>query len=360
VKKTPLFECHESLGGKMVQFAGYLLPIQYEGLIKEHLAVRAEAGLFDVSHMGEVMFNGADALANIQNLVSNDLSTLQNGRVRYSPMLNDRGGVIDDVLVYRISQEKHMMVVNASNRDKDISWIREHVFGHCDVTDISDSIAQIALQGPCSYEILSELSDTAPLPDKYYSFNDKVNLAGEDCLISRTGYTGEDGFELYCGNESAKRLWTLLLDAGHSYGLTPCGLGARDTLRMEAAMPLYGHEMTDDITPIEAGLSGFVSMNKAYFIGKEALLNYGEPNKIRVGLQTIERGIIREDTLLYAKNLEVGRTTSGTYAPFLGKAVALALVNKTQSQIGTILEAEVRGRRVACEVVPLPFYKRNR
>lgn len=355
--KTPLYAAHEQLGGKIVPFAGYLLPVQYEGVMKEHMAVRTAAGLFDVSHMGEVLFEGADALQNIQNLLCNDMAGMADGRVRYSPMLNHQGGVVDDVLVYKFSDEKYLIVVNASNRHKDVAWMQAHRFSDCRITDLSDEIAQIALQGPRSKEILLKLCDANDIPAKYYSFKDKVEVAGIECLLSRTGYTGESGYEIYCDNHAAMALWYKLLEAGQDLGLIPCGLGARDTLRLEAGMPLYGHEMDDTVTPLETGLQMFVKLDKPDFIGKRALVERGQPKRARVGIEMTGRGIAREQSPLYVGQEQVGMTTSGTHCPYLNKAVAMALVDTRNTQTGTEMEVDVRGRRIACKVVPLPFYK---
>lgn len=357
-RKTPLYDAHEALNGKIVPFAGYLLPVQYEGVMKEHLAVRTAAGLFDVSHMGEILFEGEGALLSLQHLLTNDMSGMADGRVRYSPMCNDRGGVVDDVLVYKLSDAKYLMVVNASNREKDYEWMKAHLPQGVTLNDISDSVAQIALQGPMAKDILSKVCEPSEIPQKYYSFRDKVTVAGFECLLSKTGYTGEDGFELYCKNEDATPLWYKLLEVGEPYGLVPCGLGARDTLRLEAAMPLYGHEMDDVITPLETGLSMFVKMGKADFIGKKALLEKGEATRTRVGLEMVGRGIAREQSKLFIGEREIGITTSGTHCPYIQKAVAMALVDKAYSEIGTEMEVEVRGRLIACKVIPLPFYKK--
>ncbi len=358
-RKTPLYDSHVALGGKMVPFAGYILPVQYPaGVIAEHMAVRTACGLFDVSHMGEVMFTGPDALNNIQNLVTNDMGNMVDGQVRYSPMCNERGGVVDDLIVYRMGEGRYMMVVNASNREKDVAWMRQHLFGNVRMEDVSDDTAQVALQGPRAGEILARLAKEEDIPKKYYYFVEKGTVGTIPCIISRTGYTGESGFELYCKNEDAPKLWQLLLDTGKDLGLVPCGLGARDTLRLEAAMPLYGHEMNDDITPLETGLGIFVKMNKPDFIGKAALIDKGEPQIVRVGLQMTDRGIAREHCAVFEGDKQVGTTSSGTFCPYLGQAVAMALVNKEVSELNTQVEVDVRGRRIAAKVVPLPFYKK--
>ena len=352
--KTPLYERHVQNGGKMVPFAGYELPVQYEtGVMREHRAVREDAGLFDVSHMGEVTFRGPDALLNIQNLLCNDFATLQDGKVRYSPMLNFQGGVIDDVLVYRKAQDDYLMVVNAANRHKDVAHIYIHRFGNVEITDISDSVCQLALQGPKAEAILRTI--TNQIPARYYSFIDGVTINGIRCLVSRTGYTGEDGFELYTDNANGEALFDLLVRHGKSFGLKLCGLGCRDTLRLEAAMPLYGHEMDDTVTPLETGLERYVKMEKDDFIGRRALLEAGAPKRARVGLRMTGRGIAREHFPVTAGGREIGHTTSGTHCPTVG-AVAMALIDKQFAEIGKTLQVIIRGEPVDAKIVPLPFY----
>jgi aminomethyltransferase len=372
-RKTHLYDCHVKAEGKIVPFAGYLLPVQYEtGVITEHMAVRTAAGLFDVSHMGEVLLKGKDALRSVQRLVSNDCGHMYDGQVKYSPMCNESGGVVDDLLVYQKNAEEYLIVINAANRFKDVEWMKAHLVGEVEFEDISDEISQLALQGPRSKEILCKLVEEEELPVKYYSFRDKVSVAGISCLISRTGYTGEDGYELYCSNEDAVGLWRILLEAGNynpdtnrrkegtteDYMIIPCGLGARDTLRLEAAMPLYGHEMDDTISPIETGLGFAVKLEKEDFIGKDGLIARGEPKKTRVGLNITGRGIAREACPVYLNNEQIGITTSGTHCPYLGRPVAMAIVDIAHSELGTQVEVEVRGRRITAEVTALPFYKR--
>ena len=358
--KTPLYEEHVKASGKMVPFGGYLLPVQYAGgVISEHMAVRQACGLFDVSHMGEVVICGPDALKNIQRLLTNNFATLSTGRVRYRPMCNEAGGIVDDLIVYNIDNDHYLVVVNAANHQKDVAWMQAHLFGDVRLEDISEGVAQLALQGPKAREILAKVMPEEQIPNKYYSFIRQAEVAGVNSLVSQTGYTGEDGFELYCAAGDAPALWRALLAAGQPEGLIPCGLGARDTLRMEAAMPLYGHEMDDTVTPFETGLGAFVKMDKDDFIGKAALAAQGEPSRTRVGLKVTGRGIVREHCTLYQGQQEVGKTTSGTHCPFIGGAIAMALVERSVSEVGTALEADVRGRRVAVEVVPTPFYKRR-
>lgn len=359
-KKTPLHDWHAANGGKMVSFAGYALPVQYQetGLVKEHLAVRNQAGLFDISHMGEVIFEGKDALANIQKILTNDFQTMAVGRVRYSLMLNEKGGVLDDLVVYKLSEEKYLVVVNAANREKDFSWMKAHTFGEAVCTDASDSYAQIALQGPASKEILEKLVPAEQLPQKYYTFTADTEVAGVSCIISRTGYTGSFGYELYTPADGAVKVWEALLEAGKEQGLVPCGLGARDTLRLEASMPLYGHEMNESITPFETGLNFGIKMKKEDFIGKEALTGKEEPPITRVGLIVTGRGIVREDAEVYLKDGEkIGTTTSGTYCPFIEKAVAMALLDKQHADLDTEVEILVRNKKIPATIAPMPFYK---
>lgn len=356
-KKTPLYELHVSSGGKIVPFAGYLLPVQYgTGVIAEHMAVRQKCGLFDVSHMGEVFLTGPDALNNLNHLMVNNFTSMVDGQVRYSPMCNENGGIVDDLIVYRYNEEKYMIVVNASNREKDVKWMQDHLFGNVVLEDKSDDMCELALQGPLAKEIMAKLCDVETLPKKYYYFTDPVDVGGISCIVSRTGYTGEFGYELYCCADKDCELWSKLLEAGKDLGLIPCGLGARDTLRLEASMPLYGHEMDDEISPLETGLGWAVKQDHDY-IGKEPMLAK-EIKITRVGLKVTGKGIVREHQDLYLGDKKVGHTTSGTHLPFLGGAYAMALVDLEAAAEGLTLEADVRGRRIACEVVPLPFYKR--
>lgn len=358
--KTPLYDVHLASGGKMVSFAGYALPVQYKetGLIKEHLAVRNQVGLFDVSHMGEVVYQGKDALENLNYLLTNDFSNLAIGRVRYTLMCNESGGVIDDLLVYKCSEEKYLLVINAANRAKDIAWMKQHLFGEVTFTDESDQLAQLALQGPEAKKVIEKITPETEIPEKYYSFTEQANVSGVNCLLSRTGYTGEFGYELYCDTKDAVKLWNLLIENGQEYGLVPCGLGARDTLRLEAGMPLYGHEMDEEITPFETDLNFAVKMSKSDFIGKQALIDKGEPKRERIGLILTERGIAREEAVVCFNGEKIGETTSGTMGPYLNKACAMALVEKNVVQIGSELEVEVRGKKIPAEVVSIPFIKK--
>ena len=358
--KTPLYDAHVKAGGKIVPFAGYLLPVQYgTGVITEHMTVREKAGLFDVSHMGEVLCQGKDAHANLQKLLTNDFTNMVDGQARYSPMCNENGGTVDDLIVYKRGDNDYFIVVNAANKDKDYQWMLDHQFGEVTFTDASSEYGQIALQGPKAMEILKKLTAEENIPKKYYHAVFDTEVAGIPCIISKTGYTGEDGVELYLASENAEKMWDALLEAGKDEGLIPCGLGARDTLRMEAAMPLYGHEMDDEISPLETGLKFAVKMGKEEdFIGKKAMEERGEPKITRIGLKVTGRGIIREHQDIYVGDKKIGHTTSGTHCPFLGYPIAMALVDAGSVEIGNKVEVDVRGRKVEAEVIALPFYKR--
>jgi len=358
-RKTPLYDTHVKYKGKIVPFAGYLLPVQYDtGVIGEHMAVRTRCGLFDVSHMGEIICKGKDALKNLNMLLTNDYTVMAEGQARYSPMCNEEGGVVDDLIVYKVRDDCYFIVVNASNKDKDYAWMKAHQSGDVVFEDISDSVAQLALQGPKAMDVLKKVAKEEEIPDKYYTCRFDCMIGDVRCIISKTGYTGEDGVEIYMAPEDAPGMWELLMDKGQEEGLIPCGLGARDTLRLEASMPLYGHEMDDSISPKEAGLGIFVKMDKEDFIGKKALEEKGPLTRKRVGLKVTGRGIIREHQPVYIGDRQIGMTTSGTHCPYLGYPAAMALVDIGYKEPGTAVEVEVRGRRVAAEVVKLPFYKR--
>lgn len=360
-KTTPLYETHIKHAGKLVEFAGYMLPVRYEsGVIAEHMAVRNSAGLFDVSHMGEVLYTGPDALANINYLLCNDFSDMEDGKVRYSPMTNENGGIVDDLIVYRLACDRYMVVINAGNRDKDIAHMQKYLFGDVKFQDISDSLAQIAIQGPRAFDIVRRaVKDESLLPQKYYTSVEKSRIFGRECIISKTGYTGEDGAEIYCRPEDAAFIWESLLKEGEPENLIPCGLGARDTLRLEAAMPLYGHEMNDDITPFQTGLGMFVKLDKpGDFVGKKALSEKTSPAETRIGLRLTGKGIARENCDVYAGEQKIGITTSGTLCPFVDAAIAMAIADKKFSEIGTELFVDVRGKKIPAQVVRLPFYKK--
>lgn len=358
-KRTPLYQNHIDLEGKIVSFAGYQLPVQYgaTGLVKEHLAVRESVGLFDVSHMGEIFIEGADAFANVQHIFTNDFTGMVNGQIKYTLMCNELGGIIDDLILYKYNDQKYMIVVNASNKDKDFDWIKSHLSGEAKVIDSSEEIGLVALQGPNARKTLEKLINEEDLPKKYYTFKEGVNLKGMIVDISETGYTGERGYEIYTNSEDVVKVWELLLEAGKEYGIVPCGLGARDTLRLEAGMPLYGHEMNETINPLQVGLKFAVKLNKPEFIGKEAL-EENKSNTVRVGLKIIGKGIVREDAPIFVNGKEIGVSTSGTHGPFLGYAIAMALIDKDYAEIGQEVDVMVRKRQIKAEVVPMPFYKK--
>ena len=356
LRQTPLYDTHVALGGKLIDFGGWALPVQYSSVLDEHKAVRERAGLFDVSHMGEIFVTGKGAQAFLDHLLTNNIASMLASRCRYSPMCYPDGGTVDDVIVYKFSEERYLVVVNASNTQKDFDWMQENAEGFDVVLDNqSPAWAQIALQGPKANEILAPLCDGA-LPEKNYSFSElKVN--GIPAIVSRTGYTGEDGLELYCAAKDGEPLFNLLLNAGESYGVLPCGLGARDTLRFEAGMPLYGHELSKDITPLEAGLSFAIKLDKGEFIGREAFL--AAPGRVRIGLKLTDRGIARggEDVLLNGQ--KVGVTTSGVPSPTLGASYAMALVDADAAKEAAF-SIVVRSKPLQAEQVSLPFYKRSK
>ena len=358
--RTPLYDEHRALGAKIVEFGGWEMPVSYRGIMEEHKAVRTAAGLFDVSHMGEIEVLGPHAAATCQRLTTNDVRTLANGHVQYTLLCREDGGVVDDVTLYRVNDQRFVFCVNAGNIAKDLAWIQEHA-GAATVVDRSDATALIALQGPAARGILEALS---PLPlDRLKSFRfARSEVAGLPALVSRTGYTGEDGFELFVDAPRAVTLWTTLLAAGRDAGLEPIGLGARDTLRLEAALPLYGHELDDSTSPLAAGLSRWVKLDGEDFIGRAALLHeqeQGAPRKL-VGLALRGPGIARQGYPITYEGAQVGVVTSGTHSPTLGSAVALAYVTAALAASGAALAVEIRGRAVPVEVIPTPFYRRPR
>lgn len=358
-KKTPLYQKHVDLKGKIVPFAGFLLPVQYAGmgLVKEHLAVRNNVGLFDVSHMGEIIIEGKDAFPNVQNLFTNDFSEMVAGQIKYTLLCNEQGGIIDDLIVYKYNDDKFMAVVNASNIQKDFTWITDHIDGDVEAINKSEEISLIAIQGPKAKATLEKLISETDFPNKYYTFKENVLIDGMSIDLSETGYTGEAGYELYTKSEDVVKLWDLLLEAGAEFDITPCGLGSRDTLRLEAGMPLYGHEMSEEINPLQVGLNFAVKLSKDQFIGKDAL-EKADIKKVRVGLKVTGKGIVREEAPIFVNDEEIGISTSGTHGPFLGYAIAMALIDREYAEIGQEVVVSVRGRSVPAEVVKLPFYKR--
>jgi aminomethyltransferase len=363
LKKTALYEQHVTAGGKMVSFAGFAMPVRYSGDTPEHLAVRNKAGLFDVSHMGEVIFRGPGAFEALQKLITNDLAKIGPGRVLYSPMCYHNGTTVDDLLVYCYSTEHYFVCVNASNTDKDFAWMVEQSGRVCTVENHSENYAQIAIQGPAARAIADRVFASSPEVAGLKRFRFVVvDYAGVEALVSRTGYTGEDGLEIYLPPTAAPALWRELLEAGAEDGLIPCGLGARDSLRLEAALPLYGHELSNEITPLEAGIGWTVKPDKGEFNGRAVLAEqkaHGAPRQL-VGLVTTERRAIpRQGYHVYAGDQPVGTVTSGLFSPYLKQGIGLALVTSGSFSEGDETGLEVRGTRFAARIVPLPFVQKK-
>ena len=362
MKKTVLNQVHRQAGARMVEFGGWEMPVQYSGVIAEHLAVRERAGIFDVSHMGEIEITGPQALAFLQYATSNDVAALADGQVQYTALLYPNGGVVDDLTLYRFSAVRFLLCVNAANTDKDFDWVQQLLatsnFPEVKLINRSSEFAQLALQGPAAEKILSKLTKTDLLTIKYYWFAEG-DVAGVPTIISRTGYTGEDGFELYCPTDSGVNLWLALMQVGETEGLVPTGLGARDTLRLEKAYALYGHEITADILPLEARLAWITKLDKGNFVGREALIeakNDGLKRKL-VGLRLTGQGVPRDGYPVLCEGRSVGVVTSGTMSPCLKKGIALALVETTIADGQEPLEIAIRQRAVPVERVPVPFVK---
>ncbi|WP_425059204.1 Aminomethyltransferase [Sporomusa carbonis] len=361
-RQTPLYETHVKYGGKIVEFGGWLLPVRYTGILDEHKAVREKAGLFDVSHMGEVLVTGPDALVFLQKLVTNDVSRLADTQVQYTPMCYPDGGTVDDLLIYKRNHDEYLLVINAANIEKDWRWLTENSAGFdVELTNLSDETAELALQGPLAEAILRNLTDTPVEQLGYYWFIPEARVAGKTVMLSRTGYTGEDGFEIYCCPEEAAYLWEAVMEAGRPYGLMPAGLGCRDTLRFEAALPLYGHELSAAVTPIEAGIDKFVSLDKGEFNGRATLAEqkaHGPKRKI-AGFVLTGRGIPRADYPVISEGRRIGTVTTGSYAPTLDKNIGLALVEAGYAQPGQQFDVEIRGKNVPAQVIAKPFYRRK-
>jgi len=361
LKKTPLHARHRASGARMVPFSGWDMPLEYAGIADEHVAVRTRAGLFDVSHMGELEIAGNDAPAAVQRITSNDALKLRVGQAQYSGLLTDSGTFVDDLLVYRLAPQHFLLVVNAGNIAKDYLWIADHIkeAGDVVVVDASSRYALLAVQGPAALETLQPLTGVDLRSLRYYSFA-HGEVANVRCTISRTGYTGEDGFEIFVPPQSADRVWQAILSSGDPLGIVPAGLGARDTLRLEAGMRLYGNEIDDTTTPLEADLGWVVGWNKDDTIGMAALREQKARGVDRrlVGFEMLEEGIARRGHELFIGDSAVGTVTSGTQTPFLKKAIGMAYVPIGHSAPETELHVDIRGRRTRAHVVPLPFYKR--
>jgi len=364
LKRTPLNAVHRGMGAKMVDFSGWDMPVEYSGVITEHRAVRQAVGLFDVSHMGEILISGPQALELTQHVTTNDASKLQIGQAQYSSMLYAHGGFVDDILVHRVSDHVYFLCVNASNQDKDF----EHVLGEARakrfdamVHDAGSQFAQLAIQGPRATEVLHKLTVSDLAAVKRYHFTDG-HVSGARATIARTGYTGEDGWEIYIAPEEAERLWREILEAGRGEGIVPCGLGARNTLRMEAAMPLYGHEIHASLTPWEAGLDWIAKLEKGDFLGRDALVKQKEKGIARklIGFEVTGRGIARDGYEVFVNGVAAGWVTSGGLAPALNKNIGMCYLPLGDAEPGRAIEVMVRGRAVEAVTVPLPFYKRAR
>lgn len=356
---------HRRMGAKMVDFGGWDMPVEYCGLIAEHMAVRTSVGLFDVSHMGDIQLRGPEAFDAVQHISMNDASKLEIGQAHYSAMLYPQGTFVDDVIVHKLGQNDYLIVINAGTREKDFQWIKQNAKSfHCHVADYSDYYTQLAIQGPRAAETLAKLTKVDLAAIKPYWFKWGTVCGLPNTLIARTGYTGEDGFEIYVPSDvpTSERVWNEVLEAGKEFGILPCGLGARNTLRLESAMSLYGHEISETIHPFEARLDRFLKLDKGDFVGSEALKKIqaeGGSKRKLVGLEVIERGIARDGyPVLNAAGEKIGYVTSGSPAPFLKKNIALAYVPVELGQVDTELAVEIRGNPVKAKIVSTPFYRR--
>lgn len=363
LKRTPLFDVYKEYGGKTIDFGGWELPVQFSSIKEEHEAVRTKAGLFDVSHMGEVEVKGTDSLLFLQKMMTNDISKIRNGGAQYTAMCYENGGTVDDLLVYKIEDNHYLLVVNASNIEKDYNWLETHLEGDVAIDNLSEKMAQIALQGPIAQNVLQKLTETDLNQIGFFKFQQEVVLNGKSALVSRTGYTGEDGFEVYCDAVDVVELWKAILNAGKEDGVIPCGLGARDTLRFEANLALYGQELSPEISPLEAGIGFAVKLNKEVdFIGKEALAKQKETGLSRkiVGIEMIDRGIPRHGYPVYKGENLIGEVTTGTQSPTLKKNIGLALIASEFTALDSEVEVEIRGKRLKAKVISTPFYKREK
>lgn len=361
LKRTVLFERYAEHGGKTIDFGGWDLPVQFSSIKKEHEAVRTRAGLFDVSHMGEVLVSGEGSLAYLQKMMTNDVSKLKVGQAQYTAMCYEDGGTVDDLLIYKRAENDYLLVVNASNLEKDLKWMKQHETDNVTIEDQSDAYALLALQGPKAEGILQTLTEEPLNEIKFFRFKENVQIAGQSVLISRTGYTGEDGFEIYGSPEAIVALWDDILKAGEGEGLVPAGLGARDTLRFEAGLPLYGQELSENISPLEAGLGFVVKVNKNEdFLGKAALQKQkeeGVPRKL-VGIEMIDKGIPRTGYPVLLNDEEIGEVTTGTQSPTLNKNIGFALIQSAHAEIGQEVIVQVRKRQLKAVIVKTPFYQR--
>lgn len=361
IKRTPLYMKHIQCKGKMIEFAGWLMPVEYSGILLEHNAVRNAAGIFDVSHMGNVEVKGKDAEAFVQNLVTNNVAAMVNNQVLYAIMCYPNGGIVDDLLVYKYNNEHFMLVINASNTEKDFQWMLDNNMEYSiDLINISNEMAEVALQGPKAQEILQKIT-YKNLDDIKFFFFDEIKIAGIKCIVSRTGYTGEDGFEIYTSNQGIEKIWDAILRTGKDLGVIPAGLGCRDTLRFEASLPLYGNEISQDISPLEAGLGYFVKLDKEDFIGKAALVKQKTEGLKRktIGFEIIGKGIPRHGYIVEKDGKEIGVVTTGYLSPTLGKTIGLALVEAEGIEIGTTIQIIIRKKAVDAVVTSKKFLEKK-
>ena len=363
LQRTPLFEAYSKYGGKTIDFGGWELPVQFSSIKEEHEAVRTKAGLFDVSHMGEIFVSGEGSLEFLQNLVTNDVSKIKDGQAQYTAMCYEDGGTVDDLLVYKMADNDYLLVVNASNIEKDFEWMQKNAGDGVVLKNESENYGLLAFQGPMAAEILQRLTNEDLSAIRPFRFKADVEVGGFPVLLSRTGYTGEDGFEIYASPEAVVALWDKILEEGKEDGALPAGLGARDTLRFEACLALYGQELTKDISPLEAGINFIVKLDKEQdFNGKAALTAQkadGIPRKL-VGIEMIDKGIPRHGYKVFADGEEIGEVTTGTQSPTLKKNIGLALVAREFAELGTELEVEIRNKRLKAKTVETPFYKRSK
>jgi aminomethyltransferase len=360
LKRTPLYAAHVAAGARMVPFGAWEMPVQYSGILEEHRTVRRAVGLFDVSHMGEFEVSGEEALSALQHLTTNDVTALQVGQVQYSLLCRPDGGIVDDLTVYRLAEQRFMLTVNASNIEKDWAWVTSHTAGRAEWRDISAATALLALQGPSAEPLLARLADADVSDLRYYRFV-RGAVAGAPSLVSRTGYTGEDGFELYVGAPGAERLWRVLLEEGAGVGIAPIGLGARDTLRLEMRYVLYGNDIDETTNPLEAGLGWVVKPGKGEFIGREAIENVRAtgPTRKLVGFEMVERAVPRHGYRIVKDGRAIGVVTSGSYGPSVDKSIGVGYVEAAHASVSTPIEIEIRGVPQPARVVRTPFYPGN-
>jgi aminomethyltransferase len=359
LRRTPIYQRHVEAGARLVEFAGWEMPVQYEGIIAEHTMVRERAGLFDVSHMGQIEVRGAEALARLQWMTANDVAALEDGRAQYSLLLLPDGGIVDDIIIYRRAADCYLVCVNAANRDDDFAYMSEHA-GAAEVVDRSDELALLALQGPRATALMAEITGLELDPVRSFGFVEG-SVAGHACLLARTGYTGEDGWEVYCPADAGAAIWELILERGKAQGVGPAGLGARDTLRLEAALPLYGHELDRETLPYEARLGWVVALEKGDFVAAEALARAKRegPRRKLAGIEVPKGGVPRQGYAVRCDGREVGALTSGTRSPTLGSGIALGYLEPALARAGTEVAVVIRDREIAGRVVPLPFYRRS-